>query len=1129
MTVTGMRWWAAPAACLLMLGAAGAAAIDDWRQRAVAVRRLADNDAMAAYTQAQRLQAELPADAPPADRTRALNLLARIEVHLARTTEAMAHAEQALRDATAAGDRAAQAEANMNIGLAAVNRNDVSRLVEVTSQTMAALEGVDRPDLLAEALFRGALVYRRVGRLEEAVTMALQALDAAQRSGDPLVMAYAHHGLAISYLQSGRLAEAMQQLEAMLRQARAAGSKLQQGYALVALFEATYQQGKRAEAHPFLDEAIAAFTAIGSPTGLGIAVNMRAEYALKEGRLPEALAANEQARAILRVTQLPAGWFFSALQRSQIQQRLGHPAEALAEAEDAYRRALALGQPLHQALATRRLAELAAAAGDPKRAYQLAVESADLQAKATAERSADRLLQAAQHRRDEARRRELTELQRRGEQQAAELRARGLQQRWLWTVLAGSLLALVGAVFFLLRLRRSRAEVRRLADTLEQRVRERTEQLERAQHAAEAATRAKSEFLANMSHEIRTPMNAILGMSYLALQSGLDAKQHNYVDKVHRAAESLLGIINDILDFSKIEAGKLEVEAIPFQLGEVFDQLANLVGMPAEDKGLELLFVLPPGLPTALVGDPSRLGQILLNLGNNAVKFTDRGEVTLAVSVVERTAERATLRFEVRDTGIGLSREACERLFQPFMQADASTSRRFGGTGLGLAICRHLVERLGGEIGVDSEPGRGSRFHFTLPFGLQAGAQPALEAGELRGTRLLVVDDHPAARELLCSLVASLGLHAEVAADGEAALAAVAKADALDRPFRLVLLDWRMPRMDGIECLARLAQAGGRHATPTVLMVTAFGRDQAERQLQARGLRVAALLPKPVTPSALLDACVTALGRQASLPRRSEQRQELLQARLASLAGTRVLLVEDNAINQELASGLLERAGIAVTIAEDGHQALIALERDRFDAVLMDCQMPVMDGYEATRLLRQRPEFKDLPVIAMTANAMAGDREKVLAVGMNDHVAKPFHVDELFATLARWMRPVAAPAAGPAATPPGLDLRAGLEAVDGNEALYRRLLRMFREREADFETRLRDACARGDAAAALRCAHDLKSVSGTLGMPALQQAAGALEAACGRGISGAALEPLLADVARQLNPLLQDLPESTQA
>jgi len=1106
------RW-----AWLLLAAAAVAAPIDDWRGRAAAVRKLADNDAPAALVQARRLLEELPPDAPATDRVHGLNLLARIEIHLGHTSDAVARAEQALREASAAGDRAGQAEADMNLGLGAVNLNHVERLVDVTSHSIAVLEGVDRPDLLGEALFRGALVSRRVGRFEESATLALQAMDAAQRSGNPLVLAYAHHGLAVSYMQSERYGEAVEQLEQMRRQALAAGSKLQEGFALLGLSTGAQKRGDHVESERLIEQAIAAFTAVGAPVNLANAVHSHADQLLEQGRLKEALAESERARAILDATQLRTGRFHGAQQRSRIQEALGNKAAALAEAEDAYAESRALGQPLYQAGAAQRLAELAAAAGDQRRAYQLAIEAANMQARASTERSAERLLEAVQRRRDEARRQELAELQRRGEQQSAELLARGLQQRWLWTVLVGSLLALGSTVFFLVRLRRSRAEVRVLASTLEQRVHDRTDQLERAQQAAEAATQAKSEFLANMSHEIRTPMNAILGMSYLALQSGLDARQRNYVEKVHRAAESLLGIINDILDFSKIEAGKLEIEAIPFELGDVFDQLANVLGMPAESKGLELLFVLPAELPTALVGDPSRLGQILLNLGNNAIKFTERGEVTLAVSLAERSPERATLRFEVRDTGIGLRPEVCERLFQPFTQADASTSRRYGGTGLGLAICRHLVERMGGAIAVDSEPGRGSRFHFTLPLGLQPGMQPAPETGDLRGTRLLVVDDHPAARELLRTLVASLGLEVEVAADGEAALAAVASADALDRPFKLVLLDWRMPGMDGIECLARLAEAGSRHAPPTVLMVTAFGRDQAERLLQARGLQVAGLLNKPVTPSALLDACVTALGRQPSRARRSEQRQELLQARQASLAGARILLVEDNAINQELACGLLERAGIAVTIAVDGREALTALEREGFDAVLMDCQMPVMDGYEATRALRKRPELAGLPVIAMTANAMAGDREKVLAAGMNDHVAKPFRVDELFATLSRWVRPVAV-------AQEGLDIRAGLESVNGNEALYRRLLGMFRQREVDFEARIRDAYANGDASAALRSAHDLKSVAGTLGMPELQRAAAALEAACGQDAGRAEIEPLLADVVRRLEPLLRPLP-----
>ena len=1127
----GLRWLLCGA--VLLFGAASAAPIDDWRQRAAAVRQLADNDAPAAYAQARRLHAEPPAGATPADRVRALNLLARVEIHLARTADAMAHAEQALNEATALGDRAAQAEADMNLALAAVNRNDVGRLMEGTSRTLAALEGVDRPELLAEALFRGALVYRRVGRLEEAVAMSLQALDAAQRSGSPLALAYAHHGLAISYAQSGRRAEALEQAEQMLRQARAAGSKLQQGYAQLTLSEAAYQLDDRAGASRHLDQAIQTFTEVGSPTAQSIAINTRAEIALREGRLEDALAANVKVRELHQVTQLPVGFFFSALQRSQILERMGRPAEALAEAQEAYRRSLELAQPLHQSFAKRRLAELAAAAGEPERAYRLAIEAADLQARASTERSAERLLEAAQRRRDDARRRELAELQRRGEQQAAELRARELRQRWLWTVLAGSLLALGGTVFFLLRLRRSRAEVRKLADTLEQRVQERTGQLERAQQAAEAATRAKSEFLANMSHEIRTPMNAILGMSHLALESGLDARQRNYVEKVHGAAESLLHVINDILDFSKIEAGKLEVETVPFQLGDVLDHLASLLSMRAEEKGLELLFVLPPELPMALVGDAARLGQVLLNLGNNAVKFTERGEVTLTVSLVEREPQRATLRFDVRDTGIGLTHEERDKLFQPFTQADASTSRRYGGTGLGLAICRHLVACMGGDIGVDSEPGRGSRFHVTLPFGLQPGAAPPVRpGGALHGVRALAVDDHPASRELLQALLHALGIQADTAADGEAALAALARADAADRPYQLLLLDWRMPGMDGIECLARLAGGGRRHAPPTVLMVTAFSRDQAEGQLNERQLRVAALLPKPVTPSALLDACVAVLGRRATGLPRSEQQQQTLQAHLASLAGARVLLVEDNPINQELACDLLRRAKVEVDIAANGREALAALDRGRYDAVLMDCQMPVMDGYEATRALRLRPALKNLPVIAMTANAMAGDREKVLAAGMNDHLTKPIRVAEMYATLARWVRPAAAVAPPPEAPDapdedwadvPGLDARAGVDALMGDHALYRRLLHMFCRREADFEARFRQARAAGDSGAAVRCAHDLKSLAGSLCIPALQRDAAALEAACVEGAADAAIEALLQDVLARLQPVLRAL------
>lgn len=583
----------------------------------------------------------------------------------------------------------------------------------------------------------------------------------------------------------------------------------------------------------------------------------------------------------------------------------------------------------------------------------------------------------------------------------------------------------------------------------------------------------------------------------------------------------------------------MSIENIPFRLEDVMDNLANLVGLKAEDKGLELLFNAAMDVPTALYGDPLRLGQVLINLGNNAVKFTEKGEVVVGIEKVNESAGSVELHFWVRDSGIGMTEEQRGRMFQSFSQADASTTRKYGGTGLGLAISKNLVECMGGTIWVDSAPGAGSTFHFKVRFGIQDSPQARrmFRADELLDVRALVVDDNATAREILSSMARSFGLEVDVAWDGPQALRMVSEADRKQLPYDLVLMDWKMPAMDGVETIQRL-QGEMLGQVPAVIMVTAYGREEALGAAAQRGVQLNFVLTKPVTASTLLEAVGEALGKGELIATRAVTKSETQHQTLAQLAGARLLLVEDNDMNQELAMELLRNARIEVVLAQNGQEALDILARDStFDGVLMDCQMPVMDGYTATREIRKQTAFINLPIIAMTANAMAGDREKVLACGMQDHIAKPLNVDAMFATLAKWVHSKSAKQTGSEANAlatvsdsanglpqlPGIDTLAGMATTQNNANLYKRLLLKFRDGQASLRERFAAACNDADPQAPARLAHTLKGKAGNIGASAVQSAAAALEQACQAGGDRERWQPLLDQLDAALTPVLNGL------
>ena len=673
-----------------------------------------------------------------------------------------------------------------------------------------------------------------------------------------------------------------------------------------------------------------------------------------------------------------------------------------------------------------------------------------------------------------------------------------------------------------------------------------------AKIAAEDIARTKADFLANMSHEIRTPMNAIVGLSHLVLRTELSRNQRDFLSKIQSSGQHLLGIINDILDFSKMEAGKFTVEQHEFQLVQVLDNVSNLVGEKARSKGLELIFDVDAQVPNTLSGDALRVGQILINYANNAIKFTEKGEICIGVFPVAESGTEITLRFEVRDTGIGLTEAQQALLFQSFQQADTSTTRKYGGTGLGLAISKSLAELMRGTVGVTSAPGQGSTFWFTARFGKgQRRVRSLIPETDLRGRRVLVVDDNESALIVLNDLLCRMTFDVDVLDNGAAAIAAVKRAANTPKPYDLVFLDWHMPGLDGVET-ARRINALGLSNGPRIVMVTAFAED--EITLSATQAGVQSILIKPVNASVLFDTTMRVLGSAVNTYSEAVASDNRPQHSLQHIAGARILLVEDNELNQLVASELLTGAGFEVDLAVDGRQAVnkIAAAPDHFDLVLMDMQMPVLDGVGATLEIRKQLSPEALPIIAMTANAMQQDKDRCMAAGMQDYITKPIDPGFLWTKLIRWIAPrtletlakAGQPVAVQAAPAPtlesaagfrdiaGLDVALGLRRVLGKQPLYVRLLQKFVEGHASAVSDIQQALDSGDFEAAQRHAHTLKGVAGNIGAVQLQGLAGDAEVALVARTDRAHLNTRLDPLGDTLNALVaalrQRLPATAQ-